>query len=269
MAVYSYRTFNQLTEALEKIASRFFSHNKLLLTPDEFIAGYINPDHVDILRQTERICGFLGNRWVSNVRMNFDLPAGHVLNDGRKVSRDVGYILCAFSLVGKAACILPSYISETGLQPTAPEELRAKITSWVKNRYEVGTMFADAKFAMEFLNDRCSNAATFAAFFPALQAVMSAAGGSDPESAMSKRAEKLLNSKVSGTPPGLSVADRSRIKDACALINAAAMLPDPDSIRREDYPEGIVIVEGTRAYHKIERPAPLQAMPQATVTTVY
>ena len=120
-----------MRESIRNRARRLFNTNDLELSSSEFIAAFINPDHIEALTQVQEIVGQVGNSWC-----NIDLQAKY--SDGTSE-------LLNFSVTfeSKPPIILPRYVS-SGLQISAPPDICEKLNTWVVERVRLGKIFGDA-----------------------------------------------------------------------------------------------------------------------------
>lgn len=181
MPAFSDRYMENIVGAYDSKVNRMFSKMALVMSGEEFISGFIYPEHVDILKKTEEIVGLIGNTG-THIRPNI-FPDSSVW----------------MSFQRKAAIILPKYV-EKGLRPDAPIEIVNKFNEWVNERYNLGIKLGDALDAMKMLNDMCHTPQVFAMLFPAITAILSWVSPED-DSKERKMAEKLTTlSNVSGIP---------------------------------------------------------------------
>lgn len=207
MAVFSFRTMDQLFTGIKTLASRLIDPSQLVLTPDEFIACFINPDHVASLKQVGALVGGIGQYYVSPKLAT---------SDGNTCPT-----YCSFGY-SSPPIIIPDYATD-GLQPATPDELRAKITAWVDERVRIGNMFGDALDALHWLNDNCGNASAMAVMFPALPTILKAFDP-EPESTSSKKAKRIADAKSFGSLPKLPREVKQRMIECSDLLLTVSML---------------------------------------------
>jgi hypothetical protein len=208
MSVYAYRLMEQLQTSLQTLSSNMNAKTLLILTGKEFLAAFVSPEHLTMLKEVQEICRPATGSYTSTSLESVD---------GEKISVSV-----AFS--GEAPVILPQYVKH-GLQPTCPGEVREKISAWVEQRISFGNAFGDVKDAMAYLNDNCGDSRAMALMLPCFATVM---GGisEDAESTAVKRAKKLTNVKGFGSLPRLPIQVRQRIAEASAVVNASMLMND-------------------------------------------
>lgn len=208
MPVYSYKTIEQLNSSLETLAVNMFAKTPLVLSGDEFLAAFVSPDHVTMLREVQDIC----NPGTGSVAKT---SADTV--DGERLALRVDFNW-------QMPVIMPQYVKH-GVQPTCPQALRDRIDAWVEERASFGRAFGDVKDALVFLNDNCGDARAMAVMLPCFATVM---GGisTDGESSIVKRARKLTNVTSFGSLPRLPVQVKRRITEAAAVVNASTLMSD-------------------------------------------
>lgn len=210
MAVFSWRTMDDIKNAVSTYAQRLLSGSVNIMPPDEFIAAFIEPEHVASLRQTQQLVGFVGNTlthmklWTSN--------------------RMLAATYCSFG-GDEPPIILPRYIS-SGLTRHCPEDVRMRITNWLDERYRLGRMFGDAWDAIYWLNDNCGNAAAMAVMFPALPSLLKTSAP-DAEGTKAKRAQRIASAKSFGTLPKLPREVKMRMMECSDLMLTVSMLEAP------------------------------------------
>jgi hypothetical protein len=204
MPVYSHRILGDLEAAIERIAAGFFARMPLILNPDEFVAAFINPDHVAELRRFEELVGKVGMEGFASE-----------IQDGPDI------LPCQFAFSGGPPIILPRYVSH-GLAPSCPPELRDKITVWMKERLRFGQVFGDVRDALTYLNEQCDNAGSLRVMLPCLPFLMDSIN-TDPESATAKRARTLAASKSFKGLPALPRKVKERLAVIASITNSVAL----------------------------------------------
>lgn len=212
MAVYNYRIVDEIQYNIKQLGEMFFARTKMVLTPDEFIAAFIQPDHVSKLRDVQELVGFVGQNSLPTVLQS---TAG-------------GRYSTYLTFTGNAPIILPQYASK-GVQPTCPEDVRAKIVGWVDERVRFGEAFGDAMDAIVALNESCGDAAAMRVMLPCLPTVM-AAMNADQDHRTVKRAKKVAESKKFGSLPRMSQATKQRLIEVSAIVNSVAMVKDAPEV---------------------------------------
>lgn len=224
MPALSYNTLVRVQSALSKLADRMFVKTTISLSPEEFVSSFIQPEHVEKLKEVERLVGFVGT---THTYAKVSTPAGN----------SVAKILLSF--IGRPPVILPLYIAHNGdTLDTADPAVVARIKAFVEERLRVGNMLGDAHDALDWLSEHCENASTMRIAFPALPTLLGAIDN-DPASVIGKRAAKLLESKRFGSMPAMSPDIRDRLREVCALIQGLTLLSDAaDPV----YPNGHAVV---------------------------
>lgn len=207
MAVFTWRTMDEIRSGVRKLANRLITGHNLTLTPDEFIASFIDPEHVPVLKTTAQIVGHVGE---DTARIKLSTVGGLKLE-------------CSLMFGGSMPpIILPHYIAQ-GPRSTAPAEVTDKINAWLEERVRLGRFFGDAIDALSWLNDNCGNANAMAVMFPALPTILRTYD-SDPDSMATKRAVKMTNAKSFGSLPKLPREVKARFIECSDLLLAVSML---------------------------------------------
>lgn len=207
MAVFSFRTMDQLFTGIKTLASRLIDPSHLVLSPDEFIAGFINPDHVASLKQVGSLVGGIGQFYASPILVS---------TDGTKCQT-----YCSFGY-SSPPIIMPDYVNK-GLQATAPDELHNRVAAWLDERLRIGYMFGDALDSLHWLNENCGNASAMAVMFPALPTILKAYDP-EPESTSSKKAKRIADAKSFGSLPKLPREVKQRMVECSDLLLTVSML---------------------------------------------
>lgn len=213
MSVFSYRTFENIEAAAGRLFTTFFGKMPLMLDPDEFIAAFINPEHIDKLKEVQEIVGLGTPTWTRTT--------------GTSSSGSTFSLYATFG--GGAPVVLPRYVS-AGLQPTCPDPVRQKITAWLDERVRFGDMFGDVRDALTWLNAQCADAEAMALLLPCLPTIMGRLSD-DSNSKAVKRARKLTSIKSFGALPKLPVKVKQRMQEISAVVNSITLMldaPDPE-----------------------------------------
>jgi hypothetical protein len=205
MPVFTLNQQMTVTEAVGVVARDFFYRTPLILSEEDFIAAFINPAHVKMLREVESITGKIGGN-SSNAML-------HYTGGGR-----VGILRTAINFTGSPPIILPQYITE-GLQPTCPDGLGYRIQSWINDRVSAGLAFGEVRDAVDMLNDLVPDARTMAIFLPCITALMAMTGRKD----MGKKATALAQNTKVGKLPRMSTEVKEIMREASAIFSAAHM----------------------------------------------
>ncbi len=208
MAVFSYKYLQSIRSALTDLSSVFFSKTVFVMSGDEMVLGFINPDHVTMLREVEDLVGIATQSWF---RTTVLAPGGP------KVMAEVKF-------AGAAPIIIPKYAAH-GLQPTCPDALRDRLSAWIKERVEFGYVFGDVADALGHLNDSCGNAEAMALVLPCLPTLMGRLSD-DPSAKVVKRAQKLTSVKSFGALPKLPLEVKKRLHEASAIVNSVTLMLD-------------------------------------------
>lgn len=208
MPVYSYRMIQSLTDSLGTMATTLFSKTPLILSGDEFLAAFVDPEHLSMLKQVHEICRPTVPSYASTV---FFAEGGETLQ-------------MQIAFAGNAPVILPQYIGH-GLQATCPQEIKAKVDAWLAERISFGRAFGDAQDAIGYLNDNCGDVEAMTLMLPCLPSVM-AGISTDGDSKVVKRAQKLTSLKRVGKLPRIPREVTQRLAEASAIVNATTLMQD-------------------------------------------
>lgn len=208
MAVYSYRTLEQLRSSLSGMAATMFSRSPLILTGDEFLLAFVDADHIPMLKQVQDICRPASTGWANTVFHTAD---------GEMVSMQIQF-------GGTAPVILPQYVRH-GLQPTCPQDIKDKINTWLVERVNFGRAFGDAHDAIDYLNENCGDIEAMSLMLPCIPSIM-ANISTDAESKQVKKAQKLASIRRFGKLPRLPRQVTQRLAEVSALVNAVTLMQD-------------------------------------------
>lgn len=208
MAVFSPRAISDFDAALRRMASTFFDKTKLVLSGDEFIAAFIQPDHVPKLKEVQELVGFAGASFLNTTL--FD-------------SAGTGYSV-QLMFTGSAPVIVPQYCGK-GTQPNAPASVNAKLTEWLDERAKMGAAFGDTIDAMNFLNTACGDAQAMSLMLPCLPTIMGQVSD-DAANRTVQRARKLTDIKSFGKLPALPPEVRRRLMEVSAIVNSVTLMLD-------------------------------------------
>ena len=209
-----------MRESIRNRARRLFNTNDLELSSSEFIAAFINPDHIEALTQVQEIVGQVGNSWCST-----DLQAKYSDGTSELINFNVTF-------ESKPPIILPRYIS-SGTQISAPPDICEKLSTWVVERVRLGKIFGDAIDAIIWLNNNCKDIRAMRTMFPALPVLLRDVA-TDEKSASARMALKLDSSKGVTTLPTLPREVRDRILEASNLVNATTLLDGVNQTNQRD-----------------------------------
>jgi hypothetical protein len=233
MSVLTPNTITDLGVQARKLANNFFDTRPLVITADEFIAGFIDSEHVPILKQTEDICGRIGTTSATTIETSTESGTG--LN-----------LTMAFH--GESPIIIPNYVGK-GLRPGAPEALRKKLQDWVEERWLYGCMFGDIYDALEFYNAVCNDAKSMTVMMPILPTLMRNITVEE-DSRTSKRAKRLSELKGVNSLPSLPRAVTKRVLDACHLMTAANLI---ETVAPPKLTDGGALISWTSSWNPPKR----------------
>lgn len=208
MAVYSYRMMQQFQSSLSNMATTLFSKSPLILSSDEFLAAFVLPDHLPMLKEVQDICRPAGTGWAST---------SFTTQDGEALSMQIQF-------GGVSPTILPQYV-RYGIQPTCPDDIKDRINAWIAERMAFGRAFGDVYDGLDYLNENCGDAEAMALMLPCFASIM-ANVTTDAESKTNRKAQKLASVKRFGKLPRIPRQVTTRLAEASALVNAVTLMGD-------------------------------------------
>ena len=208
MPVFAPRMLDQLLTSLKSLSDALYQRTPLILTGDEFISAFIDPDHVAKLKEVQALVGFSGHTSLETILAN---------SAGQQFS------VVTYFTVGSPV-VLPQYTAK-GLQPSVSEAVLAKISSWMDERTRFGEAFGDAYDALYNLNTSCGDAASMALVLPCLPTLMGRLSD-DTQNSSVKKARKLSDVKSFGKLPKLPVRVKQRLLEISAIINSVTLMTD-------------------------------------------
>lgn len=212
MAVFSPRAMSDFDAALRRMASTFFDKTRLILSGDEFIAAFVQPEHVDKLKEVQALVGASSQPYLNTTL--FD-SAGTAYS-----------VHLAFT--GSAPVIIPQYCGK-GTQPNAPAAVNAKLTEWLDERAKMGAAFGDVIDAMSFLNTACGDAQAMSLMLPCLPTIMGQVSD-DAANRTVQRARKLTSITSFGKLPALPPEVRRRLMEIAAIVNSVSLMLDAPAL---------------------------------------
>jgi hypothetical protein len=229
MSVVSWKTLSLYSDALKALAENFYIRTALRLTGEEFVSAFINPDHIDKLREVQALVGYVGTSTINSSLITTD---GHSL-------------AVHMAFVGSSPVSLPRYVSY-GIQKSCPEPVKEKLTGWTDERVRIGTAIGDVLDAITHLNDQCGDLRAMSIMLPCLPTIM-AQVSDDADNKTVKRARKLAGQKAFGSLPKLPMATKQRLLEASALVNAMTLTldaPAAEMSRGDASVTGVSLVNG-------------------------
>lgn len=227
MPVFSHKQTTALERAVRSIAQDYFERVPLLLSPEEFIAAFIRPEHVPPLKEVEGLVGFVGQSGV---------VTRVAAEDGTIISATINFHS------GKPPIILPNYVGR-GMQSEAPDEVKSKIVSWVSSRVRQGFMLGAAIDCIYRLSSVCDSRQAMKLLFPALPAVMAKASGG-PDDVWARAARKLSQSNTRCALPALPLEVKEHLRDVSAFLMAASAACDAPVVTTTEKSQAIVAFPG-------------------------
>lgn len=204
--VFGTRMLDMLESSLRGLSSKIFGKTQLVLSADEFISAFINPEHIETLHKVRELVGNVG---MNSTHTKFDT------SDGLKC-------VLSLSFSGWPPITMPQYV-RLGVQPTCPFEVRERIAAWVDERYRLGCAFGDALDALYYLNTTCGDAKAMSLMLPCLPTIM-AGVSEDGDNKTVKRARKITAAKSFGKLPALPVIIKQRLIEVSAIVNATSLV---------------------------------------------
>jgi hypothetical protein len=214
MSVLSYSQITEVLNTMRTVCGNTLVKSPCYLTREQFIEAFIQPDHVDKLREVHDLIGSPGagsrNIKVQTAITDADTPL-------------VSYM----SFLKNPGILVPDYI-RASYDPTT--DAGKVIMAWAAERREIGLLLGDAYSALSTLNEMCGNAKALALMFPALTPIMARVGTTNTgggqineDSPMAKRARAITKAKSVGSLPSLPREVIERIRSASAMVSAMIM----------------------------------------------
>lgn len=199
---------SNLHHQVRNLYSNMLLTNPLIVSDDEFISMFVNPEHVDVLKQTESLVGPIGTKQMT-ARYTFE--AEQIVH---------GFIHVGFHQ--KPPIIIPDYAGH-GLTPEAPVELHDRVYEWAKWVYEINCKFGDITDALSWLNVNTESWDAVRTMLPILPVLLKNTD-TDPDSVVQKRAARLqARPNVRGLPR-LPREVKERLIDCCNTALAATLI---------------------------------------------
>jgi len=203
------RIFNMI-ECIKTRSRKLFEANELELSSSEFIAAFIDQDHIEPLNKVQDLVGVVSNSYVAT-----EIYANY--GDGL-----VEQFLFGVNFHIQPPIILPKYV-QRGPRPDAPKEILEKINVWLLERVRLGKIFGDAVDSLVWLNNNCKDIRAMRAMFPALTILLRDVA-TDEKSAAARMAVKLDGSKGVTNLPSLPREVTNDILQASNTIVATTLL---------------------------------------------
>lgn len=223
MPILTPNQLKDIPDVLTKMVTDYATKTSIVLTEDEVVKSFIDPEHVQKLLDVDKLVG--------SVDATTQYPFSHHLVDDVLRAEDGTRVPVVMSLGlnmtnGKPMPI-PKYISG-GLQKTAPVDVVARIRTWAMDRRRVGTAAAVGVSAVYWLNQTCGNAKAAAVMFPALTTLISRLPDNDRRGkstgASYAKAQKVAESKSIGALPATTPKLRRLIYEASQVINSLVLV---------------------------------------------
>lgn len=216
---------DKLIAVLDGLVTSYATKTAFVLTQEEFIQCFVDPKHRPLLDEVEKLVG------VATPSDSFRFT--HHLTDDLLLERDGTRIPVVMSIgckwPGSQPILVPKYAAG-GLQPTAPEDLVARIRTWAMDRRRVGTAAGVGAAALVYLNQTCGNAKAAAVMFPAYTTLMARIEDNDKQGNSTgvslNRAQRVNDTKSIGALPALKPAVRRAIYESSQVINALTLVSD-------------------------------------------
>lgn len=237
MPAYNYNWQSRFQFALRTIASNYFERTALVLEPDEFIAAFIKPEHLPLMKEVQELVG---------VKCSTSTQTALTCSDGTR-------FLVSLTFQSNAPVLIPQYASH-GVIDACPQEIREKLTTWADSRVTAGLAFGDAADALDYLSEHCAVKAAVLFMLPCLPAIAAAAGDpNNDKDSLTKHAKSLAQNNTRLPPlPVLPLAVKERLQDVSAFINAAVMTKDAPPVKLTKQTQAVVMLN---QYRVLEYPA--------------
>ena len=204
--VFSFKQLDAMIFAMQKIVSMTVTPMKFVLTEQEFLDGFLYPEHLPLLKDATKLTGIVA-------------PHGQFYFTARSA---VGKELKLMRHSEQPSRIMfPNYVNQ-GLRPDAPVALRERLATWIESRLMLSDAMRDVHGAIHRLNDICGSARAIRTVVPCLPLIVSMmyysdTTGSKAESSV-KAASKISQAGGSGGLPMLSRDVKQRLQEASSII---------------------------------------------------
>ena len=215
--VFSFKQLDAMIIAMQKIIEMIVTPMKFVLTEQEFLDGFIYPEHLPLLKDATKLTGIVA-------------PAGQFYFTARSA---VGKELKLMRYSEQSARIMfPNYVNQ-GLRPDAPVALRERTATWIESRLMLSDAMRDVHGAIHRLNETCGSARAISTVVPCLPLIVSMmyyneATRSKSESSI-KAANKISQAKGSGGLPMMSRDIKQRLQEASSIITTHFALMNEQS----------------------------------------
>lgn len=205
--VFSVKQMEAMHDAMKKIISKIITPMKLVLTEQEFLEGFIYPDHIPKLQEATQLTGIVA------VGGGHDFTAHSASGEELSMVRHSDF---------QARIMFPIYVKK-GLQPDAPALLRERFNDWIANRLLLSNAMRDVHGALDYLNDTCSNARVIRTLLPCLPLIVSMMYYNDNIGKVEgsvKAADKIARATGSGGLPMLSREIKQRLQESSSIVTS-------------------------------------------------
>lgn len=208
MAVFKSWQIEEFRSGLHTFARYALNKTPIYLTRDEFVEAFINPDHVDRLKDVYDLVGA-------------EKPDAFVCSPYDFEPEVAAPISVHFLTTPNV--LIPGYAHRTFNRYT-PAGI--KVANFISERKRMGLLLGDAKDALPWLNEHCGTAKSMSMVFPALTGIMLRSGpkpSADGVGRYEARVNQIIKTKNFGSLPALSKESVKRLQDASALLQALFM----------------------------------------------
>ena len=214
--VFSAKQMEAMNEAMKKIISKIITPMKFILSEQDFLDGFIYPDHIPKLQEATQLTGIVA-------------PRGGYTFTAHSASGEELFIIRHSDL--QARIMFPIYVKQ-GLRPDAPAPLRERLNDWIANRLLLSNAMRDVNGALGYLNDTCSNARVIRIILPCLPLIVSMMYYNDNTGkavGSVKAADKIARATGSGGLPMLSREIKQRLQESSSIITSHFALMNEQS----------------------------------------
>lgn len=209
---------NALIAEVENLARSVYEKTPLVLTPEEVIAGFIHPQHIEKLMEVEELVGLSDTRPVALSHVHYgSLTFSMHLNFG-----------------GRAPMLFPRY-TENGMGEFAPKELLARLDAWTAERVRMGFAAGLVKDAIGTLAWKCDTIDAVRLLLPCLPMLLARLDTGDTPGRHTQRAQRINELKRVPALPAISRAAKLALDEASSIVSTFSLVADapiPQTPRR-------------------------------------
>lgn len=206
----------EIESAIRALRDRVLAYHTTDLTCDDILHIFIKAEHHVLARECVSVLK-------KEPDERFELRRGE-------------YNLTVF--LRKSNFVFPSYMGG----PVFDGERFEKVTAWIERRIEIGREFSIVQEALNYLNDRCKDAATMRFLWPGFAGLAGYAG--------LDLVDKVRNARIPKHIPTLPIELKDALREASTTIIKATMLPADGKFWRDGQEVKLALDTGSYAAHR-------------------